>query len=101
MGVKGFNNAIQDSRKVKRPVSARLVFLQDRYASGDMSGMGLGDAARLINAEWKALGAGEKQVSFFSFRFWIFGDYAWGLLLAGKVVYGVNEVNGFFVSDKG
>lgn len=57
-----FTAKLHDERAAKLPVRAHSFFLQDRYASGDMKGLKLGDAVKLINNEWKALSASEKQV---------------------------------------
>ncbi len=56
-------NKLKDERLATRPRSSFSFFLQDRYKSGDLAGMKIGDAGKLIGGEWKALGANEKQVS--------------------------------------
>jgi hypothetical protein len=45
-------------------MNARAVFVKERWATGDMKGISLIDAAKTINEEWNALSAAEKQVSF-------------------------------------
>ncbi|MCJ1394828.1 hypothetical protein MMC18_007708 [Xylographa bjoerkii] len=60
LGIKGFPH-LKDERQVKRPVAAHNLFLKERYNSGDMQGMGLADATRLIMREWRELGDSDKQ----------------------------------------
>ena len=62
LGVKGYNRRLQDERQVKRPVTAQNMFMKQRYSTGDMHGMALTDATRLIMREWKELPETEKQV---------------------------------------
>ncbi|MCJ1380489.1 hypothetical protein MMC17_003594 [Xylographa soralifera] len=61
LGIKGFSRHLKDERQVKRPVPAHAFFLKERFNSGDMQGMGLPDAARLIMREWRELGDSDKQ----------------------------------------
>ncbi|MCJ1287124.1 hypothetical protein MMC26_006472 [Xylographa opegraphella] len=61
LGVKGFSRRLKDERQVKRPVPAHVFFLKERFNSGDMHGMALPDAARLIMKEWRELGDSDKQ----------------------------------------
>ena len=63
LGIKGFSRLLKDERQVKRPVAAHCLFLKERHNSGDMQGMGLRDATRLILREWRELGEPDKQVS--------------------------------------
>jgi outer membrane biosynthesis protein TonB len=51
-----------DARRGKRPTGPYLAFLKERYATGDMKGISVIEATRIIAAEWKALGASEKKV---------------------------------------
>jgi hypothetical protein len=37
-------------------------FVKDRYASGDMKGIKLGDNARLLSKEWAALSPSDRKV---------------------------------------
>ncbi|KAE8453708.1 hypothetical protein EG329_009219 [Mollisiaceae sp. DMI_Dod_QoI] len=53
---------IQDSRLPKRATSARFLFIQDRYASGDLKSIGFTEAAHLLAKEWDALPASERKV---------------------------------------
>ncbi|MCJ1439027.1 hypothetical protein MMC27_008417 [Xylographa pallens] len=62
LGVKGFSRHLKDERQVKRPVPAHVLFLKERFDSGDMHGMALPDAARLIMREWRELGDSAKQI---------------------------------------
>ncbi|KAH7414298.1 hypothetical protein DE146DRAFT_31341 [Phaeosphaeria sp. MPI-PUGE-AT-0046c] len=52
---------LKDDRRVKRPISQYAYFAMERWASGDMKGIAVGDAGKVIGAEWKALSAGEKK----------------------------------------
>lgn len=63
MGIKGYTHQIQDSRQVKRPTIARLLFSKERFDSGAMRGIGIVEAQKLISREWSELSEGEKQVS--------------------------------------
>jgi len=40
-----------------------MVFAKERYASGDLKGIPLGDNAKLVAREWAALSPSEKKVS--------------------------------------
>ncbi|MCJ1475604.1 hypothetical protein MMC13_004267 [Lambiella insularis] len=61
LGVKGYSRNLKDERQVKRPVQAHSFFLKDRFNSGDMHGMALPDATRLITREWRELDQADKQ----------------------------------------
>lgn len=54
---------IQDERYVKQMRSSYAYFLADRFASGDMKHMKIGEVGSLIGQEWRALSAGQKKVS--------------------------------------
>jgi hypothetical protein len=41
-------------------------FVQERYASGDLHSIKLGEAGKLIAQEWKSLPASEKKVCFWA-----------------------------------
>jgi len=62
-GKKKTYNHIQDERIVKQPRTPYTYFLTDRFASGDMKHMKIGEVGPLIGREWKALSAAEKKVS--------------------------------------
>lgn len=53
---------IRDSRLVKQPPAAFSRFTSERHSSGDLKGIGLAEASKLISNEWKALSASEKKV---------------------------------------
>lgn len=53
---------IQDERLVKRPVTAYIQFSINRNASGDFRNISLGERAKLIGQEWRALNESEKKV---------------------------------------
>lgn len=53
---------IKDSRAVKKLESAYMAFVRERWASGEFSGTPAPETTRLLAAEWKVLGEGEKQV---------------------------------------
>lgn len=57
-------NQIQDERAVKRPLTPYIQFSVDRHASGDFRNIGIGERAKLIGQEWKALSESEKKVRF-------------------------------------
>jgi hypothetical protein len=61
-GSKKVFNHIQDERLVRRPRMPFNYFLTDRFASGDMKHMKLGEVGALVSREWKALSAAEKKV---------------------------------------
>lgn len=52
---------IKDERIVKQARSSYTYFLTDRFSSGDMKNMKLGEVGALIGREWKALNAAEKK----------------------------------------
>ena len=56
---------IHDERAVKRGMTAFLQFSINRHASGDFKNIQLGERAKLIGQEWKALNEEEKKVSFY------------------------------------
>ncbi|MCJ1403286.1 hypothetical protein MMC11_006509 [Xylographa trunciseda] len=62
LGIKGFSQHLKDERQVKRPLVAHALFLKERFNSGDMQGMRLVDATRLIMREWRELGNSDKQL---------------------------------------
>ena len=72
MGLKGFSRRIVDERQVKRPMGARILFFKDRYESGEMKGLSLPDATRLIGQEWSDMPKARKDVSDF-FLLWVVG----------------------------
>jgi hypothetical protein len=51
-----------DDRHVKRPAGPYQCFFVERHLSGDLKGIAVTEAAKIIGAEWKALSAGEKKV---------------------------------------
>jgi hypothetical protein len=53
---------IADDRQVKPAVNSYALFFKERFSTGDMKGINVGEAAKIISAEWKALSAGEKKV---------------------------------------
>jgi hypothetical protein len=55
---------IKDDRQVKLPVNNYASFLQDRFNSGDMKGMTISEAGKLVAREWKELNPAEKRVSY-------------------------------------
>lgn len=52
---------IQDDRQPKRGVSAYLLFVKARWATEDFAGKKAPEAAKILSAEWKSLGASERQ----------------------------------------
>ena len=55
---------IKDERAVKRPASSYIQFSINRQASGDFKNISVGERAKLIGKEWKALSESEKKVSY-------------------------------------
>jgi hypothetical protein len=53
---------IRDDRQVKLPSSSFRLYLSERYESGDLKHMAIGDAAARIAQEWKGLTDREKEV---------------------------------------
>lgn len=53
---------LQDDRQVKGPRYPYNLFFQQRMQSGDLKGLKLSEAAKLIGREWKGLTADEKKV---------------------------------------
>jgi len=51
-----------DDRKVKAVANPYAQFFGERYRSGDLKGLAVKDASRLVASEWKALTAAEKKV---------------------------------------
>ena len=54
---------IKDDRLVKMPQNQYSLFLKDRYDSGDMKGMTIVEAGKLVAREWKDVSPAEKRVS--------------------------------------
>lgn len=54
--------SIHDDRFPKRPGHPMMFFAKERYASGDLKGIALGDNARLVAREWAALSPSDKKV---------------------------------------
>ena len=46
---------IKDDRLVKQPANTYAMFVQDRYASGDMNGMKIGEIGKLVGREFKEI----------------------------------------------
>ena len=63
---------IKDPRLVKRPVTARNVFTKERHVSGDLKGIKLAEASKLIDKEWKELTAAQKKVSVSGFGAFVY-----------------------------
>lgn len=53
---------LHDDRLVKRPASPYMFFVQERFATGDFSGIAIGEAGKLMGTEWKGLSASAKKV---------------------------------------
>lgn len=56
---------IPDDRQLGRPTPAYVRFHMERYASGDFKNISIGEGAKLVSSEWKALSANEKKVCVF------------------------------------
>lgn len=52
-----------DERSVKRPLTLFGLFVSQRWASGDLAGLKVGEATKLASSEYKKLSASELQVS--------------------------------------
>jgi hypothetical protein len=53
---------IHDDRRPKRPSTPMVFFAKERYASGDLKGIPLGDNSRLVSREWAALSPSDRKV---------------------------------------
>lgn len=53
---------LQDHRQVKGPRGSYNYFHQSRTQSGDLRGLKVPEAAKLIGREWRGLSASEKKV---------------------------------------
>lgn len=60
---KSYGHQLQDDRIPKRLRSEMALFAQDRWASGDLKGVKLTDAAKLLRSEFLELPEGERKVS--------------------------------------
>jgi hypothetical protein len=56
-----YTEKIVDDRRVSTP-NAYNIFYVERWSGGDMKGIKVTDAAKLIGNEWKTLTAAEKKV---------------------------------------
>lgn len=54
-------NQIADDRQPKRFSTAFIMFCKDRWASGDLKGVSLPEASKLMSNEWKALSENAKK----------------------------------------
>lgn len=54
---------IKDSRLPKRSLNSRAFFTKDRFASGDLKGISITDASKLLTSEWNSLSPSERKVS--------------------------------------
>jgi hypothetical protein len=53
---------LHDDRQVKRASNPYAFFFGERIHSGDFKNIKVGESAKLVAAEWRALSAGEKKV---------------------------------------
>jgi hypothetical protein len=60
-GRPAYTEKLIDDRRV-RPPNAYNIFFIERYATGDMKGIKVTEAAKLIASEWKVLSEAEKKV---------------------------------------
>lgn len=58
------HSKIADPRLPKRPALAYTLYVQDRFASGEIEGT-VPEASKELAREWKALSEGEQKVYFF------------------------------------
>lgn len=56
--------SIRDERAAKRPATPYLMFVTNRWASGDLKNIRVVEASKLISQEWRALSSDEKKVRF-------------------------------------
>ena len=54
---------LHDHRQVKGPRSSYLLFYQQRTQSGDLKGLKVSEASKLVGREWRGLSASDKKVS--------------------------------------
>jgi hypothetical protein len=57
-------SAIPDERRITRPRSAWLLFMQDRVNDSDFDGIAMIERTKLVASEWRALSESEKKVRF-------------------------------------
>lgn len=55
---------IDDPRIPKRPLSSYILFVKERYNSGDFKGINSVEAARILAQEFKGLSDSEKKVGY-------------------------------------
>jgi hypothetical protein len=55
---------IDDPRIPKRPLPAYILFVKERYTSGDFKGISPVEAAKILAQEYKALSESERKVRF-------------------------------------
>ena len=55
---------IADDRAPKRAAGAYIIFVKERFATGDFKGISNVEAVKLIASEWKQLSDAEKKVCF-------------------------------------
>jgi hypothetical protein len=63
LGSKYHGTQLQDNRIPKRPLSDYVLFTRDRWATGDLKGLGVSDSAKLLWKEFRELPESERQVS--------------------------------------
>jgi hypothetical protein len=57
---------IDDPRIPKRPLSPYIIFVKERYASGDFKGIVAPEAVKILSQEYNALSQTEKKVCYMS-----------------------------------
>ena len=61
---------LQDDRQVTGLRRSYTYFYQSRMQSGDLRGLKIGEAAKLVGREWRGLSASEKKVCCTKFENW-------------------------------
>jgi hypothetical protein len=61
-GARRYTAKLVDDRRIKRPSYPFTAFTKERHSSGDMKGIPVTEASKIIGSEWKALSASEKKV---------------------------------------
>lgn len=88
-------STLKDQRQLKRPALPRLLFAADRWASGDLQGLKVTEASRLLSREWEALPAAEKKVRFCGFILQFYTN-----LLSQKYADAYAEANAKYLTDR-
>ncbi len=59
---KSKHRSIKDERQPKRPLSSFSIFTKERWESGMFAGRPIGEATKMLAAEWKGMTPSEREV---------------------------------------